>query len=128
MTNIHDLSVTSYNKLNVKIFLINNQGYMSIRNSQKEFFKGKNFGTDKSNGLFIPDFKEISKVFKLPYLYCSSEHDLKKIIKIIFKFKGPALIDCQTLDNQEIIPSVKSRLINGRLVAQPLDNMYPYLK
>ena len=128
MTNIHDLSVTSYNKLNVKIFLINNQGYMSIRNSQKEFFKGKNFGTDKSNGLFIPNFKEISKVFKLPYFYCSSEYDLKKIIKIIFKFKGPVLIDCQTLDKQEIIPSVKSRLINGKLVAQPLDKMYPYLK
>ena len=128
MTNIHDLSVISHNKHTVKIFVVNNNGYMSIRNSQKEFFKGKNFGTDNSNGLFIPSLKEIAKIFKLPYFFCSSEQNLKKIIKIIFKFKGPALIDCSTLNNQEIIPSVKSKLINGRLVAQPLNNMYPYLK
>jgi acetolactate synthase-1/2/3 large subunit len=128
MTNIHDLSVTSYNKLNVKIFLVNNKGYMSIRNSQREFFKGKNFGTDSSNGLFIPNFKEISKVFRLPYFFCSSEEDLIKIAKIIFKFKGPALIDCLTSTDCEIIPSIKSKLINGKLVAQPLNNMYPYLK
>jgi acetolactate synthase-1/2/3 large subunit len=129
MTNIHDLSVTSYNKLNVKIFLINNKGYMSIRNSQKEFFKGSNFGTDNSNGLFIVNFEEIAKVFKIPYFYCSSITDLNKIVKKAFHRKGPAIIDCNTLENQEIIPSVKSKLLsNGKLVAQPLNKMYPYLK
>ena len=129
MTNIHDLSVTSYNKLNVKIFLINNSGYMSIRNSQKDFFKGSNFGTDNSNGLFIVNFKEIAKVFKLPYFCCRSVLDLKKIAKRVFKVKGPAIIDCITLKNQEIIPSVKSKLQNnGKLVSQPLDKMFPYLK
>jgi acetolactate synthase-1/2/3 large subunit len=129
MTNIHDLSVTSYNKLNVKIFLINNSGYMSIRNSQKEFFKGSNFGTDNSNGLFIVNFKEIAKVFKLPYFCCHSIQDLKKIVKKAFQTKGPALIDCITLKDHEIIPSVKSKLLNnGKLLAQPLDKMYPYLK
>jgi acetolactate synthase-1/2/3 large subunit len=129
MTNIHDLSVTSYNNLNVKIFVINNSGYMSIRNSQKEFFKSSNFGTDNSNGLFIVNLKEIAQVFKLPYFCCRSLSDLKKIIKKVFKIKGPALIDCITLKDQEIIPSVKSKLLNnGKLVAQPLDNMYPYFK
>jgi acetolactate synthase-1/2/3 large subunit len=128
MTNIHDLSVISHNRLNVKIFVVNNNGYMSIRNSQKEFFKGKNFGTGSSNGLFIPNFKEISKTFRLPYFFCSSESNLKKIVKKIFKSKGPALIDCCTLNDHEIIPSVKSKLVNGRLISQPLNNMYPYLK
>jgi acetolactate synthase-1/2/3 large subunit len=129
MTNIHELSVTSYNNLNVKIFVINNSGYMSIRNSQKEFFKGSNFGTDNSNGLFIVNLKEIAKVFKLPYFFCRSIKDLKIIVKKAFQNKGPALIDCITLKNQEIIPSVKSKLLNnGKLVAQPLDKMYPYFK
>ena len=129
MTNIHDLSVTSYNKLNVKIFLINNNGYMSIRNSQKEFFKGSNIGTDSSNGIFIVNFKEIAKVFKIPYLRCNSIKNLKKIVKKVFQTKKPVLIDCNILENQEIIPSVKSKLLdNGKLVAQPLNNMYPYLK
>jgi len=129
MTNIHDLSVTSYNKLNVKIFLINNNGYMSIRNSQKEFFKGNNIGTDNSNGVFIVNFKEIAKVFKISYLRCNSIVNLKKIVKKVFQTKKPVIIDCVVLENQEIIPSIKSKLLNnGKLVAQPLNNMYPYLK
>jgi acetolactate synthase-1/2/3 large subunit len=129
MTNIHDLSVTSYNKLNVKIFLINNNGYMSIRNSQKDFFKGNNIGTDKSNGVFIVNFKEIAEVFKIPYFCCKTIPNLKKIVKKVFQTKKPALIDCVVLENQEIIPSIKSKLLNnGKLVAQPLNNMYPYLK
>ena len=72
--------------------------------------------------------KEISKTFRIPYFFCSSESNLKKIVKKIFKSKGPALIDCCTLNDHEIIPSIKSKLINERLVAQPLNNMYPYLK
>ena len=128
MTNLHDLSVTSYNKFNVKIFLINNNGYMSIRNSQKEFFKGNIFGTDISTGLFILDPKNISKLFKLPYYYCHSIADLKRITKKVFTTKGPVIVDCHALENQEIIPSIKSKLLkNGKLVARSLDNMYPYI-
>jgi len=128
MTNMHDFSVTSYNKLNVKIFIINNGGYMSINNSQKEFFKGNGFGTNSSNGLFIVNYKELAKVFKLPYFSCNSLENLKKINKKIFKTKLPAIIDCHVSADQEIIPSLKSKLSSsGKFVAQPLDNMYPYI-
>ena len=65
MTNLHDLSCTSYNKLNVKIFLINNNGYMSIRNNQKEFFGKKTVGTDKKNGVFFPNFKKTADLFNV---------------------------------------------------------------
>jgi thiamine pyrophosphate-dependent acetolactate synthase large subunit-like protein len=102
---------------------------MSIRNSQKEFFKGNNIGTDNSNGVFIVNFKEIAKVFKISYLRCNSIVNLKKIVKKVFQTKKPVIIDCVVLENQEIIPSIKSKLLNnGKLVAQPLNNMYPYLK
>jgi acetolactate synthase-1/2/3 large subunit len=128
MTNIHDLSVTYYNKLNVKIFIINNSGYMSIRNSQKEFFKGNNFGTDNSNGLFIVNFKEMAKIFKISYYKCCTLLDLKKIIKKVFNKKKPVIIDCHVLENQIIMPSLKSKLSHtGKFVAEPLDKMYPYL-
>jgi acetolactate synthase-1/2/3 large subunit len=129
MTNIHDLSVISYNHHNVKIFIVNNNGYMSIKNSQKEFFKNSNFGTDSSNGIFIVNFKEIAKVFKLPYFNCSDKKNLIKIVKNVFKKNGPAIINCETLENTEIIPSVKSKLLsNGKFLAHTLDKMYPYIK
>ena len=128
MTNIHDLSVTSYKKLNVKVFIINNGGYMSINNSQKEFFKGNTFGTNNSNGLFIVNFKELAKVFKLSYFDCYSLKDLEKINKKIFKTKLPTIIDCHVSNDQEIMPSLKSKLLsNGKFIAQTLDKMYPYI-
>ena len=101
---------------------------MSINNSQKEFFKGNRFGTNNSNGLFIVNFKEIAKVFKLSYFACHSLEDLEKINKKIFKTKFPVIIDCHVSDNQEIMPSLKSKLLsNGKFVAQTLDKMYPYI-
>jgi thiamine pyrophosphate-dependent acetolactate synthase large subunit-like protein len=64
----------------------------------------------------------------LPYYYCHSIADLKRITKKVFTTKGPVIVDCHALENQEIIPSIKSKLLkNGKLVARSLDNMYPYI-
>ena len=127
MTNLHDLGTTSINKLDVKIFVINNSGYMSIRNNQKEFFGGKSFGTDSSNGVFMPKFKEIAKTFKIPYHSIKSKNKIKEVSKKIFKKKGPIFIEVFCSDTK-IIPTVKSKLNNkGKLVSNPLDKMFPYL-
>jgi acetolactate synthase-1/2/3 large subunit len=127
MTNLHDLSVTSKNNFNVKIFVISNGGYASIRNSQIDFFKN-NFGTDKFKGLFIPNYKNLAKVFKIQYYTCKNSLELNKIAKKIFKEKGPCIIECHTLFTQDIAPSLKSKMVNGKLKASSLDNMHPYLE
>ena len=56
MTNFHELSVVKKNNFNIKIFLINNGGYMSIRNSQKEFFQNNIHGTDYQSEFIYPKF------------------------------------------------------------------------
>lgn len=126
MTNIHDLSVTSKNNLNVKIFVISNGGYASIRNSQIEFFKN-NFGTDKFTGVFIPSYKSLAQVFKLRYYSCANSFQLKRITKKIFNEKGPCLVECHTLYTQDIAPYLKSKVVNGKLKAETIDNMFPYI-
>ena len=61
MTNFHELSVIKKNNFNIKIFLINNGGYMSIRNAQKEFFQNNIHGTNYKTGVYIPKIREIAK-------------------------------------------------------------------
>ncbi len=128
MTNLHELSNIKNNAFNIKIFIINNNGYMSIRNSQREFFGGKNYGTDKNAGLLIPKIKEIANFFKIKYYKCKTKGELTKNFKNENRKKSPAIFDCFAMHDHEIIPSIKSKLIKNKLVAQPLDNMYPYLK
>ena len=127
MANLHDLSCTSYNNLNVKIFLINNNGYMSIRNNQKEFFGKKTVGTDKNNGVFFPNFKKIAEIFKIKYESCNSINSVDKIVKRIFMTKKPIIIEVFCTDTI-IIPTVKSSLNKkGKLASNPLNKMFPYI-
>ena len=127
MTNFHELSVVKKNNFNIKIFLINNGGYMSIRNSQKEFFQNNIHGTDYQSGIHIPKIHDVAKFFNIKYYKCITKKNISDNFKKEIGFKRPAIFDCHSMKNQEIIPSIKSKVIQGKLVAQPLDNMYPYL-
>jgi len=127
MTNFHELSVIKKNNFNIKIFLINNGGYMSIRNSQKEFFQGNIHGTNFQSGVYIPNIHDIAKFFDIKYYKCITKTDLSNSFKKEINYKRPVIFDCHSMKNQKIIPSIKSKIIKGKLIAQPLDNMYPYI-
>lgn len=128
MTNIHDLAVTSHYKLNVKIFVLNNEGYLSIRNTQRDFFNGLFVGTDEASGVFIPDFASQAKTYRLPFLRCEQTSELKKVIEHAMAISGPVLVEVNALRDQRMIPSVMSeRLSDGRMQSKPLHVMYPYL-
>lgn len=128
MTNIHDLAVTGHYKLNVKIFVLNNDGYLSIRNTQRDFFNGMFVGTDPSSGVFIPEIKKQANVYCIPFLCCEYASDLKSIIAQALTINGPVLVEIKALRDQRMIPSVMSeRLPDGRMQSKPLHEMYPYL-
>lgn len=128
MTNIHDLAVTSHYKLNVKIFVMNNDGYLSIRNTQRDFFNGMFVGTDQDSGVFIPEMESQAKTYHLPFLRCGRAADLRSVIDRALAIDGPVLVEVNALRDQRIIPSVMSeRLPDGRMQSKPLHEMYPYL-
>lgn len=128
MTNVHDLAVTSHNKLNVKIFVLNNEGYLSIRNTQRDFFNGMFVGTDTDSGVFIPELESQAKTYHLPFLRCERSADLRSVIDRALSTDGPVLIEIVALRDQRMIPSVMSeRLADGRMQSKPLHEMYPYL-
>lgn len=128
MTNIHDLAVTSHNKLNVKLFVLNNDGYLSIRNTQRDFFNGMFVGTDLASGVFIPKVESQAMTYGLPFLHCERAADLRSVIDQALAIEGPVVVEINALREQRMIPSVMSeRLPDGRMQSKPLHEMYPYL-
>lgn len=128
MTNIHDLAVTSHYKLNVKLFVLNNDGYLSIRNTQRDFFNGMYVGTSPDSGVFIPSLESQAMTYRLTFLRCERVDDLKSVIDQALAMEGPVLVEINALRDQRMIPSVMSeRLPDGRMQSKPLHEMYPYL-
>lgn len=128
MTNIHDLATMSRHKLNVKLFVVNNDGYMSIRNTQRAFFGGLLVGTDSASGVFIPSIEKLTRSYDLPFLCCDRLSSLDDVIKEAMATEGPVVVEVRGIRDQLIIPSVTSiRLPNGRMQSKPLHDMVPFL-
>lgn len=128
MTNLHELSVIKHNKLNVKIFIINNNGYVCIRNTQNNFFKGHLVGTSSESGVFIPSLKKLADAFDLKYIKIDKKDDLQKGIQTVLNTEGPIFCEIVTPPVQEIIPTVSSiKLEDGSMKSKPLHDMFPFM-
>lgn len=126
--NISELQTISHYKIPVKIFLLNNSGYMSIRNTQSRFFNGRLMGESPSTDVTFPTVSEIARAYRIKYIKASNNRQLKFAISKSLKFKGPVICELMCLPNQELIPAVSSkRLADGTLVSTALDEMYPFL-
>lgn len=128
MTNIHELAVTSEYKLNVKLFILNNDGYLSIRNTQRDFFNGMYVGTGPESGVFIPSLESQAKTYRIPYINCERVSDMRNVINQALAIEGPVFVEINAMRDQRMIPSVMSeKLPDGRMKSKPLHEMYPYL-
>ena len=127
-TNIHELAVFRKNNLNVKLFVVNNNGYVCIRNTQNNFFKGHLAGTSNESGVFIPDTEKLAQAYELPYFKVSNISELDEVINKTLKASGPVICEVFTPPNQEIIPTVSSKkLADGSMKSKPLHDMYPFM-
>jgi acetolactate synthase-1/2/3 large subunit len=126
--NIQELqTVVNYN-LPIKLFVLNNGGYLSIRNTMDKFFEGRHYGTDTKSGLSFPSVKKIAHAYGLPYYRLKNSKDLKEKLPIILETKGPSLIEVICPFKQDIVPSSSTKQNEeGKLVSQPLENMFPFL-
>ncbi len=128
MSNIHDLATMSHYKLNVKLFVINNHGYISIRNTQRAFFAGHQVGTDDESGVFIPKMADLARTYNLPHVVCETASDLDACITSVMAMPGPVFCEIVAASVQDLIPTVTSiKLPDGRMQSQPIHNMTPII-
>lgn len=78
MINLQELQTIVHHKLPIKIFIFNNDGYLMIKHTQKNLFKGRYVGTDKKSGISCPDYSKISKAFNIKYFSIENWKDFKK--------------------------------------------------
>lgn len=128
MTNLHELATMKEYNLDVKLFVINNDGYVSMRNTQRDFCDGHYVGADSASGVYIPPIAALARSFELPYVRCSAQDDIAATIRNVLSMKGPVLCEVIAMRDQKIIPAVISvKLDDGRMRSAPLHNMFPHI-
>ncbi len=130
MMNLQELQTVITNKLPIKIFLINNNGYHSIRLTQNNLFKEHcKVGIGEESGdLSFPKFEGIAKAFGYPYYSAHSNEEMKNVVDKVLAEEGPLFCEIFTDTKQVWEPkSSTKRLEDGTLVSPPLEDLAPFL-
>ncbi len=126
--NIQELQTIVHNDLPIKIFVWNNDGYLSIRATQRKFFEGRCIGTDSTSGLSFPSIEKIASAYGLKYFCLARSHNLTEGIKEVIDYPKAAVCEVICIRDQEIVPTVSSvQKEDGTIVSKPLEDMYPFL-
>ena len=128
MLNIQELATVQSYKLPLTIIMMNNSGYASIRNTQRNYFKKRFVGTGKESGNFYPCFKTICKAFNFEYYCVKNSNELKKAIHQDIKNRKQVLIDVMIKNNEQLAPKVSALpQSDGSMISMPLEDMSPLL-
>lgn len=126
--NIQELEVVRRLRLPIKYFVLNNNGYASIRASQGGYFK-QTIGCDPASGLTLPDISALATAFGLPVRRIDGNSDLRQAIEEALALEGPVLCEVMVEPDQAIGPRITSKIgQNGAMVSSPLEDLFPFLE
>lgn len=126
MLNLQELQTLVTNRIPVKLVVLNNGGYLSIRTSQNNFFK-RRVGESASSGIGFPDFGKLAAAFGLAYARIEG-HDFADPLRHALDADGPMMIEVLLDSEQGFEPRLSSRqLADGRIATPRLEDMFPFL-
>lgn len=127
--NLQELQTIQTNKLPIKIFVINNNGYHSIRQTQTNFFGEPYVGIGpQSHDLEFPDMERIAYAYRYPFFRCDRNDKLAETIQHVFETDGAVICEIIVSMDQNFEPkSATKRLDDGTLVSPPLEDLAPFL-
>lgn len=128
--NIQELQTIKQNNLPVKIFVINNEGYHSIRTTQNAYFPNRSHvGIGEESGdLSFPDLSKIAVAYSYTYFHCEKNEDLQEVISACLSEEKYLICELKISINQNVEPKAASKkLPNGKFVSAPLEDMAPFL-
>ncbi len=125
--NIQELQTVVHHQLPVKLFVLDNGGYLSIRTTQTNFF-GRRIGESATSGVSFPDFVRIGCAYGLPSVRVENAEGLRHVQSALEQ-PGPSLVQVMLDPKQEFEPRLKSRQMPDGTIATPaLEDMYPFLE
>ena len=128
MMNIQELATVAHNRLNVKLFILNNNGYLSIRQTQRNLFQPPFIGIDSESGVGFPDFGKLANAFRVQYFRLEREDTVIKTVEQVLSSDGPCICEVVLDPEQNFEPKSSSRVLpDGKIVSPSLHDMAPFL-
>jgi len=126
--NIQELQTIIHNNLPIKIFMYNNNGYLSIRITQKSYFDKNFVGESSISGISIPDMKKLAAVYGFNVYQLRTNKEAEEKLDSILNEPGPVFCEVMLDPNEEIGPKVASyKKENGTMISKPLEDLAPFL-
>jgi acetolactate synthase I/II/III large subunit len=125
MMNIQELQTVAQLEADIKIFILDNDGYLSIKQTQRNFF-GVEAGSSPASGITFPDFIKVGRAFGLPAVRIGKSRWKSKLADFL-RLSGPCLAQVELDLIQEFEPRLKSKMVDGVITTPELDDMHPFL-
>lgn len=126
--NLQELQTIFHHNLPIKLFILNNNGYLSIKYPQKNNYEGRYIGSGPESGVTMPDLKKIAYAYGIKYLRVEKLSSQGEIIQSAMSFIEPVIIEVMCNPDEELVPIVKSvKRDDGTWYSAPLEDMYPFL-
>jgi acetolactate synthase-1/2/3 large subunit len=128
MMNLQEFATVAHNKLNMKVFILNNNGYLSIRQTQTNLFNSQFVGIDAKSGVGFPDFAKLAEAFGVRYFKIETNEDADKNLHTVLDGEEPCICEVFVDESQFFEPKSSSKVLpDGRIVSPSLDDMSPFL-
>jgi acetolactate synthase-1/2/3 large subunit len=125
--NAQELETVRRLQLPIKVFVINNKGYASIRASQENYFHHL-VAADSTSGLSLPDIRKVAEAYGIPSLSITNQQDLRGQIRSVLETPGPAVCEVLTPPEEQRAPRLSSmQRPDGSMVSKPLEDLWPFL-
>ncbi len=126
--NLQELSTLKALNLPIRMFVMNNSGYASIRNTQRNYFDGRYVATGESSGLHMPDIVAVANAIGLDTLTIDDASQLDEKIKKALNHPGPLICDVRLISDEALWPKVAAMpQADGSMISMPLEDMSPLL-
>ncbi len=128
MMNVQELATIAYNHLDLKLIILNNNGYHSIRQTQTNLFQPPFIGIDRESGVGFPDFGKLAEAFGLQYFCIRNEEECDEALELALGCEGACVCEVILDPKQVFAPKASSKVMpDGRIVSPSLDDMAPFL-
>lgn len=126
--NIQELQTVIHHQMPIKIIYLNNDGYVSIKQTQDGFFGGHRVGSDPKSGVSFPNILKLGEAYGFKTCQITSHQNLTKEIEDILSYKGPIICEVILTNDYKFFPKVSSKkLDDGRMISAPLEDLAPFL-
>ena len=126
--NIQELETVARLKLPIKFFVLNNNGYASIRASQTNYFGTASIGCNEQTGLTVPDISKVANAYGLQSAIIEDQANLQADVTRVLNMPGPVVCDLRVIPDEIRAPRLSSvQRPDGSFVSRPLEDLWPFL-